>query len=155
MFGFLFGNKVEKLNISLAVNTAKRTLCTYFGLKDTSICRTHIEKDKKMGYAEAKYGNNSYFRIFFCNPLKKGDLPVMAAYYGVKCSRPLDGKIEEYNKYAMYFNCSYTSNEIQFIHTEQLMQNCLVQRCVNKFFTRMFEDKIKARMKAVSVNVDL
>ena len=154
MFGFLFGGGVEKMNITQAVNTAKRTICTYFGLKDASICKTHIESDKKMGYVEVNYGNYSYFRIFFCNPLKKGDLPVMAAYYAIRCSRPLDGKVEEYNKYAMYFNCSY-SKELQFIHTEQLMQNCLVQKCVNKFFTQLFDEKIKARMKAVSVNVDL
>ncbi|MBQ8659186.1 MAG: hypothetical protein IJ506_08655 [Clostridia bacterium] len=154
MFNFLSGS-VTKLNIKKAVDSAKNAICAYFKLKDQSICTINIDKSGDMGHVEARYGKNSYFRIFFCNPLNKGDLPVMTAYYGVKCARPSDEKMAKCN--GATFTCAYApyGNELQVIHTEQMIRNEMVERVVREFFQSLFNEQKKKVIRDVSSDIDL
>jgi hypothetical protein len=152
----LFGG-VKKLKIKQALQTAKEALCSYFKLTDQSICKINYDKkDKSMGYVQAKYGDKSYFRIFFCNPTKKGELPFMSFYYAV-CGQKADSKkLADFNTSTDFVcvNAPYV-NEIQFIHVTQLITNDHVADEVTSAFTALFtEQKIK-KCKAVSASVDL
>ncbi len=150
----LFG--VKKLKIKEAVQSAKVALCSYFNLKDWSVCRVNIDKSKKMGCVEANYGNKTYIRVFLCNPLKKGELPFMTTYYAVRGEKADASKLATFNQRYFYFcvNAPY-GNEIQFMHVDQMMHNEFVGMAVKKALAELFTDSMKKKAKEVTASVDL
>ena len=152
----LFGG-VKKLKIQEALKVAKVTLCSYFNLKDWDICKINYnKKEKSMGYVQAKYGDKSYIRIFFCNPSKKGELPFMSFYYAV-CGEKADAKkLAEYNTGNDFVcvNAPY-ANEIQFIHVDQMITNDCVADAVKRSLKSLFLDWRVKKAKAVTSSVDL
>lgn len=152
----LFGG-VKKLNIKQALQTAKVALCSYFNLKDQSICKINYDKkDKSMGYVQAKYGDKTYIRIFFCNPTKKGELPFMSFYYAVCGEKASSDKLATFNMYTDFVcvNAPYV-NEIQFIHVEQMITNEHVAQEVETQLKRLFNAQTIKKCKAVTASVDL
>ena len=152
----LFGG-VKKLNIKKALQTAKVALCSYFKLKDQSICKVNYNrKEKSMGYVQAKYGDKTYIRIFFCNPTKKGELPFMSFYYAVCGEKALSSKLAAFNTNNDFVcvNAPY-GNEIQFIHVEQMITNEHVAEEVENALKKLFRDDYVKKCKAVTASVDL
>lgn len=152
----LFGG-VKKLKIKQALQTAKVALCSYFKLKDQSICKINYnKKEKSMGYVQAKYGDKTYIRIFFCNPTKKGELPFMSFYYAVCGEKASSDRLATFNTSTDFtcVNAPYV-NEIQFIHVEQMITNEHVAEEVETALKRLFSDSNIKKCKAVTASVDL
>ena len=150
----LFGG-VKKLKIKKALQTAQVALCSYFKLKDQSICKINYnKKEKSMGYVQAKYGDKTYIRIFFCNPTKKGELPFMSFYYAVCGEKASSDKLATFNTGSDFVcvNAPYV-NEIQFIHVEQMITNEHVAEEVQSALRSLFNNDKKC--KAVTASVDL